>query len=89
MSAVAAGGRMRKSAELVRFLGKDAAEIERMMKEDELPHLMVPGRTKPSPRFFLPDVHSWLCKYAKGQGAAVMNYGEFLRAFESAQGGKL
>lgn len=44
MSAIAAGGRLRKAAELRRFLGKDHAEILRMMDEDGLPYVDMPGR---------------------------------------------
>ncbi len=89
MSAIAAGGRLRKAAELRRFLGKDHAEILRMMDEDGLPYVDMPGKGKPSPRFFLPDVHNWLCLYAKGDCAGVMDFASFVRAFEEAQGGKL
>ena len=79
------GTALRKRAALSRFLEKDADELERMMREDGLPYVNLPGKTKPSPRFFLPDVHEWLCRYAKGDSARVMDFREFLQAFESAQ----
>jgi hypothetical protein len=77
-------GGLRKAAELGRFLGKQADEIERMMVEDGLPHVRLPGRTKPSVRFHLRDVHAWLVRYAPG--SVLGDYAEFARAFEEAQG---
>jgi hypothetical protein len=78
-----AKGGLRKAAEIGRFLGKPAEEIERMMAEDGLPNVRLPGRTKPSVRFHLPDVHAWLVRYAPG--SVLADYREFARAFEDAQ----
>jgi hypothetical protein len=78
------GHRMRKVAEVGRFLGKQPDEIVRMMVEDGLPHVRLPGRSKPSVRFVLKDVHAWLVRYAPG--SVLADYEEFVRAFEGAQG---
>ena len=77
------GHKMRKAAELGRFLAKPADEIERMMVEDGLPHVRLPGRSKPSVRFVLKDVHAWLVRYAPG--SVLGDFEEFVRAFEGAQ----
>jgi hypothetical protein len=77
--------RMVKRAEVARFLGKDAAEIDRMIEQDGMPHMQLPGPTKPSVRFFLPDLHGWLAKFNRGC-AGFSRLEEFERAFCEAQG---
>ena len=83
MRKVSAKGGLRKAVELARFFGKPPDEIERMMAEDGLPKVRLPGKNKPSVRFYLPDVHAWLVGYAPG--SVLTDYKEFLRAFEEAQ----
>lgn len=78
-----ARGRMVKRAEVARFLGKDAVEIDRMIAQDGMPHMSLPGPTKPSVRFFLPDLHSWLAKFNCG-GAAFARLEDFECAFRQA-----
>lgn len=70
---------------MARYLGKDAGEIDRMMEEDGLPFVQLPGPTKPVPRFRLRDVHAWLAR--KVVGAEPMPFGEFVQEFEEAQKG--
>ena len=76
-------GRMVKRAEVARFLGKDASEIDRMIAQDGMPHMSLPGPTKPSVRFFLPDLHGWLAKFNRG-GEAFSRLEEFECSFRQA-----
>ena len=75
--------RLRKKSELVRYLGKPAEEVDRMMEEDKLPHMNLPGMQRPSPRFRLRDVHRWLMQYSKG--CDLKDFAEFEREFDAAQ----
>ena len=74
---------MVKRAEVARFLGKDAAEIDRMIEQDGMPHMELPGKTKPSVRFYLPDLHGWLMNFNRG-GAGFPRLEEFEKAFRKA-----
>ena len=71
---------MVRRADMARFLGCEPEEVERMANEDNLPHVKMPGATRPSYRFFLPDVHGWLVKYAKGP-CSLADYGKFRESF--------
>lgn len=74
----------RKRSELARFLGAPPEEIDRMMEEDGLPHLRLPGKTKPAIRFRLRDVWAWLKKWNKG--CDLKSFSEFVKEFDEAQG---
>ena len=78
-----ARGRMVKRAEVARFLGKDTSEIDRMIEQDGMPHLSLPGPTKPSVRFFLRDLHEWLTKFNRGC-EAFLRLEDFETAFRQA-----
>lgn len=78
---------MVKRVSIARFMGKPAAEVERMTEEDNLPYVRVPGRRKPGKRFFLPDFHRWLVGRCVGEMGQLRNYTEFKRAFFAAQAG--
>jgi hypothetical protein len=78
-----ARGRMVKRAEVARFLGKDASEIDRMIEQDGMPHLSLPGPTKPSVRFFLRDLHGWLLRFNRGC-EAFQRLEDFETAFREA-----
>lgn len=78
---------MVKRAAIIRFLEKDADEVDRMIREDGLPVVEIPGPNKPGVRIFLPDFHEWLKAYAKGSSGKVKDYAEFLRAFHACQDG--
>ena len=73
---------LRKTAEVGRYLGKDAEEIARMIEEDGLPYVRLPGPSKPTTRFRLTDVFAWLKKYDRG---GSMTLEEFVREFDAAQ----
>lgn len=72
-----------KRSDLARYLGKPPEEIDRMMEEDNLTHLRLPGKNKPSIRFRLRDVWMWLQKWNKG--CDLKSFAEFAREFEEAQ----
>lgn len=77
---------MVKVAAVARFLGKKPEEVLRMMKEDGLPNVPVPGENKPSVRIFLPDFHEWLVSRGRVPAASKLAaYDEFKRAFFAAQ----
>lgn len=73
---------LRKKSEIARYLGKPPAEVERMMDEDGLPYVRLPGKEKPSSRFRLRDFHGWLLKW--NRGCAWKDFAEFEREFEEA-----
>lgn len=75
---------MVKRAAVARFLGEDPEEVRRMMEMDGMPHVRVPGPTRPAFRVFLPDLHRWLCQRADGC-QKLADYEEFRRAFFAAQ----
>lgn len=77
--------KLRKRSELARYLGTPPEEIDRMIEEDGLPCLRLPGARKPAIRFRLRDVHRWLQKWNKG--CDLKNYAEFVLEFEEAQPG--
>jgi hypothetical protein len=74
---------MVKRTDVRRFLAVDPEEVDRMIEEDRLPIVKVPGARKPAIRIFLPDFHAWLCGWAK-EGAAIKDYQVFRRAFFAA-----
>ena len=74
---------LRKKSEIARYLGKPPEEIDRMIEEDGLPYMRLPGPQKPAPRFRLRDFHRWLGKYS--QGCELRDFAEFEREFEEAQ----
>lgn len=74
---------LRKKCEVERYLQKDSREIDRMIADDNFPVVRLPGETRPTPRFRLRDVHTWLCQYVRG--AAPLSYEEFVREFDAAQ----
>ena len=73
---------LRKRSEIARYLGKPPEEVDRMMKEDGLPYLRLPGKEKPAPRFRLRDFHRWLLKWNRG---CDLNFAEFEQEFDEAQ----
>ncbi len=73
----------RKRSELARFLAVPPEEIDRMIDEDGLPCLRLPGKNKPAIRFRLRDVWKWLQKWNKG--CDLKSYADFEREFEEAQ----
>lgn len=75
--------RYRKRSELARFLGSPPEEIDRMIEEDGLPYLRIPGKHKPAIRFRLRDVWKWLQKWNKG--CDLKGYADFEREFDEAQ----
>lgn len=77
---------LRKRSELARFLGSAPEEIDRMIEEDGLPHLRLPGARKPAIRFQLRDVWNWLKKW--NRGCDLGSFQEFQQSFDEAQGGK-
>lgn len=74
---------MVKKADVARFLGVDAADVD-AFTESGLPFVKVPGPKRPGKRIFLPDLHAWLAKRTTS-GSALMNYETFRRAFFDAQ----
>ena len=74
---------LRKKCEVERYLQKDSREIDRMIADDNFPVVRLPGETRPTPRFRLRDVHTWLCQYVRG--AAPLSYDEFVREVDAAQ----
>lgn len=78
--------KLRKRSELARYLGTPPEEIDRMIEEDGLPCLRLPGARKPAIRFRLRDVHRWLQKW--NRGCDLKSYAEFLVEFEEAQPGE-
>lgn len=74
---------LRKKSEIARYLGKPPEEVERMMDEDGLPYVRLPGKEKPAPRFRLRDFHRWLQKW--NRGCELKDFSEFEREFEEAQ----
>jgi hypothetical protein len=75
---------LRKKSEIARYLGKPAEEVDRMMDENDLPYVRLPGLKKPSPRFRLRDFHKWLQQW--NRGCELKSFAEFEREFEEAQG---
>ncbi len=73
-----------RMAEVARFLKQDAMEVREMVEVDGLPHLKVPGKTKPSVRVALRDLHAFLLR--KWQGETVLrDYAVFREEFIKAQ----
>ena len=81
------GGReMVRVAEISRFLGQGADEVRILIELDGLPHARVPGKTKPSLRVALRDLHAFLLR--RWQGETLMRdfevfRGEFWRSQSS------
>lgn len=78
-------GRLRKTVEVANFLGKEHREVLRLVEDDGLPAVKIPGRLRPTVRFYLPDLHAWMQKMSSGSGLEDLE--EFVRAFDAAQGG--
>lgn len=77
-----------KRAEVARFLGVDPAEVGRLIEQDALPAVRLPGPARPGVRIFLPDLHGWLQgRGGGGQCEALRDYAVFRREFERAQVG--
>ena len=82
--------RPRKRTEMVRraavagFLGMEPEEIARMIAEDDLPVVKLPGRQRSAIRIFLPDLHVWLMIGGR-LCRRLASYEEFRRAFFAAQ----
>lgn len=74
---------LRKKSDVARYLGKDAAEVDRLLADDGLPHVRLPGATRPTVRFRLRDVYEWLMRYNRG---CSMSYEDFRREFDGAGG---
>lgn len=74
---------LRKRSELARYLGKPPEEIDRMTEEDGLPHMRLPGSSRPSNRYRLRDVWEWLQKW--NRGCDLKDFSEFEREFDEAQ----
>lgn len=74
-----------KRAAIARFFEKEQEEIDRMIREDALPFIKVPGPTKPGIRIYLPDFHRWLVGYAGGDSEAIRDYDQFLKSFWAVQ----
>ena len=81
---------MVKRTDVRRFLAVDPDEVDRMIEQDDLPVVKVPGRLKPAIRIFLPDFHAWLLTWTR-TGAAIRDYKVFRKAFfaAAAVGGKI
>lgn len=75
---------MVKRADLARFFGKSKEEIDRMIEQDGLPAVDLPGPKAEGKRLFLPDVHRWLMRRLP-DGSALMRYQVFKRAVEDCQ----
>lgn len=73
-----------KRADLARFFGKSKEEIDRMIKEDGLPAVDLPGPKQEGKRLFLPDVHRWL-QSRLPDGSALMRYEVFKQAVMASQ----
>lgn len=73
---------LRKTKEVARYLGKDTQEIARLVDEDGLPCVRLPGPQRPSIRFRLADVFAWLRQYQRG---GAMTLEDFVREFDEAQ----
>jgi hypothetical protein len=73
-----------KRIDVARFMRISLEEVTRMIDQDDLPHVRVPGPQRVGYRIFLPDLHAWLCLCSQFS-PRLANYSEFLRAFWAAQ----
>lgn len=80
----ATGTELVKRAAVAAFLGSDPEEIDRLISEDNLPHVKVPGKERPGIRIFLPDFHQWLVARSR-LSPRLKDFAEFKRAFFAAQ----
>lgn len=81
-------GELVKTSALARFFEKPPEEVVRMRLEDGLPFVQLPGKNKPSFRYFLPEVHEWLCRAAQAvEQPKLKDYARFRAAFFAAQEG--
>lgn len=79
--------RLRKKSEIARYLGKPPEEVQRLMDDDGLPYVRLPGTDKPAPRFRLLDFHRWLQKW--NRGCDFKDFREFEQEFNAAQKGRI
>ena len=79
------GREMVRVAEISRFLGQGAEEVRDMLTLDGLPHAKVPGKTKPSIRVALRDLHAFLMRRWQGE-TRLKDYEVFRGAFWGSQG---
>ena len=79
---------MAKRSEVARFLGVDPAEVSRLIEQDHLPVVRIPGPARPGCRIYLPDLHAWLLGLRKdGPCEALKDYARFRREFDAARCG--
>jgi hypothetical protein len=71
-------------ADLSRFFRKSREEIDRMVVEDALPAVTLPGPSQDGKRFFLPDVHRWLMRRTPDE-SGLRKYEVFRQAVEGSQ----
>ena len=73
-------------AAVARFLGVEPEEVERMTRQDAMPHTKVPTAERVVLKFFLPDLHAWLLSRSKGNPSPKLaSYETFKREFLAAQ----
>jgi hypothetical protein len=75
---------MVRVAEISRFLGQGAEEVREMLDLDGLPHAKVPGKTKPSVRVALRDLHGFMLRRWQGE-TVLRDFAVFAEAFWGSQ----
>ncbi len=72
-------------AEIARYLGSRPQEVARMIKDDGLPAVELPGEKKLVKKITLHGLHGWLA--ARHSGTAFMSVDELAAEIAAANGG--
>ena len=70
-----------KRSAVAEVLGLDHAEVDRLIEEDGLPAIKLPGLKYTKIRIHLPDLHRWLLIGCRNSNPRLRDYEAFRAAF--------